>query len=342
MKILKKILSVLMASVIMISGVTVNASAEKKKISPPTVEVYRSGNYTYTYFTIPENLMDTYLEKYEEDNSARFYLELETSLVTCSVMLYDGSQFLYSTETFGECVPTNKYKASGGMAKYGFGVMFKFKNSLSCAERLMMAESGKFTYYLSYSNDQRISYGSRTPKEIKLDGNDTHFLNTDIADMWVDKISDKKYKNEKITPSVKVTNHLEMLKEGVDYTLSYKNNKKVGTATVTIKGKGKYSGTKKVTFDIVPEKTTLTAAKKSDNKVTFKWDKALGAGKYQIYYSENNGMYKKLASVKGSKTSYTTSKLDFSKNDYKFVIRTGKTVDGKTYYSAFSKEITVE
>ena len=35
-----------------------------------------------------------------------------------------------------------------------------------------------------------------------------------------------------------------VLKQGVDYSLSYKNNKKVGaSASVTIKGKGNYKGT---------------------------------------------------------------------------------------------------
>ena len=44
------------------------------------------------------------------------------------------------------------------------------------------------------------------------------------------------------------------LKEGTDYTLSYKNNVKVGTATVTVTGTGAYTGTKSVTFKIVEAK----------------------------------------------------------------------------------------
>lgn len=44
------------------------------------------------------------------------------------------------------------------------------------------------------------------------------------------------------------------LEEGLDYTLSYKKNKAVGTATVTIKGKGNFKGTiKDVSFVIVPQ-----------------------------------------------------------------------------------------
>ena len=41
-----------------------------------------------------------------------------------------------------------------------------------------------------------------------------------------------------------------VLKENEDYKLSYKNNLKAGTATVTINGMGGYTGSKKVTFKI--------------------------------------------------------------------------------------------
>ncbi|MBD5514013.1 MAG: hypothetical protein HDR06_04980 [Lachnospiraceae bacterium] len=43
------------------------------------------------------------------------------------------------------------------------------------------------------------------------------------------------------------------LTAGVDYTVSYKNNKAVGTATVTIKGKGNYKDTVTAQFNIVPK-----------------------------------------------------------------------------------------
>ncbi|MGN0618409.1 MAG: hypothetical protein ACI4J7_05245, partial [Ruminiclostridium sp.] len=67
-----------------------------------------------------------------------------------------------------------------------------------------------------------------------------------------------------------------------------------------------------------------------------------GAEKYQIYYSTNGGKYKKLATVSGSKTSYTNSKLDFKNNDYKFKIRAYAKADGKTVYGAYSKAVTVK
>ena len=43
------------------------------------------------------------------------------------------------------------------------------------------------------------------------------------------------------------------LEEGRDYTVEYKDNKNVGTATITITGKGSYEGTLTTTFKIVGE-----------------------------------------------------------------------------------------
>ena len=52
-------------------------------------------------------------------------------------------------------------------------------------------------------------------------------------------------------PAVKsvVLNEVK-LKKNRDYTISYKKNKNVGVATVTIKGKGNYKGTANATFEI--------------------------------------------------------------------------------------------
>lgn len=54
------------------------------------------------------------------------------------------------------------------------------------------------------------------------------------------------YSGKRLNPSVKITG----LKEGRDYTVSYKNNINAGKAYVIIKGKGSVTGTKKVYFKI--------------------------------------------------------------------------------------------
>ncbi|MDD3747564.1 MAG: InlB B-repeat-containing protein [Anaerostipes sp.] len=80
-----------------------------------------------------------------------------------------------------------------------------------------------------------------------------------ITKATVSKIKSVTYSGFYKKPSVTVKYAGKKLKNGSDYTLSYKNNKKVGKATVTIKGKGNYTGTKKVTFKIKTRKKGVYA-----------------------------------------------------------------------------------
>lgn len=162
----------------------------------------------------------------------------------------------------------------------------------------------------------------------------------DISSLNFGEISRKACTGEALKPSVTVKDGSKTLKKGTDYTVTYKNNKAVGTATVTVTGKGGYSGTKFLAFQIVPKKTTLTA-KRSGEKITLSWDAVKGAEKYQIYYREKGeSEYKRLADVSGGKTSYSTSKLDQS-GIYQFKIRSYAESNGKKVYSKFSKVKTV-
>ena len=84
----------------------------------------------------------------------------------------------------------------------------------------------------------------------------------DINNTIVEKLSTYTYTGSAIKPLPTVKNGNVTLNSGTDYTLSYQNNKNAGTATITIKGKGNYTGTKKVTFKInkAPQSVTATAA----------------------------------------------------------------------------------
>ena len=196
---------------------------------------------------------------------------------------------------------------------------------------------------VQYENEYKISHTSLLNyKPSSADSTSTSSSSKNISSLSISKISDKTYTGKAIKPSVTVKDGDTKLKKGTDYTVSYKNNKNIGTVSVTIKGKGDYTGSKTIDFKIVPAKTTLKASKQSDTKVKLTWDKVKNAEKYQIYYSTNGGKYKKLATVSGSKTSYTNSKLDFKKNDYKFKIRAYDKVDGTTYYGSYSKAVTVK
>ena len=72
-----------------------------------------------------------------------------------------------------------------------------------------------------------------------------------VAKATVSSINNKTYTGKAIKPKPTIKVSGRTLVSGTDYKLSYTNNTKPGTATVTIRGIGNYSGTRKVTFKIV-------------------------------------------------------------------------------------------
>ena len=60
------------------------------------------------------------------------------------------------------------------------------------------------------------------------------------------------YTGSAIKPVIQISDGGRILTEKTDYSVSYKNNIQVGTATVTISGKGMYNSRKDVTFQITP------------------------------------------------------------------------------------------
>ena len=80
----------------------------------------------------------------------------------------------------------------------------------------------------------------------------------------VDAIDDQTYTGSAIEPAVVVKAGETTLGEG-DYTVEYSNNTAVGQATVIVTGKGKYTGTLTVNFNIVKAKHNITIATGIEN-----------------------------------------------------------------------------
>lgn len=74
----------------------------------------------------------------------------------------------------------------------------------------------------------------------------------EISKVKVSKIGAVKYTGNRIEPQIELLDGTYKLGEGTDYTLEYGENTNVGTGNVVILGKGKYGGSKKVTFVILP------------------------------------------------------------------------------------------
>lgn len=123
------------------------------------------------------------------------------------------------------------------------------------------------------------------------------------------------------------------------YTVTWKNNKNVGTASATVTLKGKYAGTITKTFKIVPKATALSgvSALSKGFKVNWKAQTAQTTG-YQVQYSVNKNFKSPVTkTVASCKTrTLTVKKLSAGKRYY-VRIRTYRTAGGKKYYSAWSK-----
>ena len=146
------------------------------------------------------------------------------------------------------------------------------------------------------------------------------------------------YNGKSQTPSVTVKDANGKTISSKNYKVTYTNNKKVGTATVTVKFSGNYSGTVKKTFKILPKATYISKVKKirGGYKITWKKQTAEVTG-YQIQYSTSKTYASnvKTLTVKGTKTTSKTVTGLKAKKKYYVRIRTYKVVNGKKYYSAW-------
>ncbi len=124
------------------------------------------------------------------------------------------------------------------------------------------------------------------------------------------------------------------------YKVTYASGRKnVGKYKVTVKFKGKYTGTLSKYFTIKPKGTSLGTLTADVGKVTVKWTKlTTQTTGYQIQYSTSSKFSNaKLVTIsKNTTTSKLISSLAQNKKYY-FRVRTYKTVSGTKYYSAWSK-----
>ncbi len=159
----------------------------------------------------------------------------------------------------------------------------------------------------------------------------------DIGKTDVTAIKDQVYTGKAIKPGIIIKYKEKKLTKGTDYTVSYKNNKKIGKATVTITGKGRYTGKTTVSFNIVPKAVKLTSLTAGKKELTVKWAKGSNITGYEIEYSlKKNFKGSKTVTIKKAATTKTVLKKLQAKKTYYIRIRTYKTVNGKKYYSAWS------
>ncbi|MBR3328214.1 MAG: BspA family leucine-rich repeat surface protein [Atopobiaceae bacterium] len=130
---------------------------------------------------------------------------------------------------------------------------------------------------------------------------------TPLSNAQIVPIAAQTYTGSAIAPKPRVTLNGIALREGIDYTLSYKNNVNAGTASVTVTGNGNYTGTKTVTFAISKAPGSLTAkAKKKSVKLAAVKKKAQKVAPITVAAATGAVSYAKVA--KGSSAQLSVAK----------------------------------
>ena len=200
-------------------------------------------------------------------------------------------------------------------------------------------------YTVSYSNNTKIGTAKVT---ITGKGNytgsisKTYSIKNNFKKATISGISNKSYTGKNITQSITVKYNGKTLKNGTDYTVSYSNNKKVGTATVKITGKGSYTGTITKTFKINPAKQEIQKLTAKSKAFFVDWAQKGSATGYEIQYATNSKFTSaKKVTIKNNKTDKTTVSKLSGKKKYYVRVRSYTTVKGTKYYGAWSASKSV-
>lgn len=160
-----------------------------------------------------------------------------------------------------------------------------------------------------------------------------------IAGATVSTVSSLTYTGSALKPAVTVTLGGKTLVSGIDYTLAYGNNTKVGRATVTVTGKGVYAGTATASFAVNPKPTSIRRITTGYRRITVYWTKLSGTTRYEVSYRQKGYSTWKTVSVSASSDYKTISYLKRGKT-YQVRVRRYQTVSGVKYYSAWSSTKT--
>ena len=179
-------------------------------------------------------------------------------------------------------------------------------------------------YTVLYSNNTNVGIAS-----VKVTGKGTYegsyttnfkIVSCAIGQAACSRIADQTYTGNAIQPSFTVTYNNKTLVKGTDYTVSFKNNVNIGTATVIITGKGNFEGNKEITFKIT-EPSDISVDEIADQTYTgsaLKPEVVVKAGTkvlkksvdYYVSYRDNTNVGTATAKITGRgnyKGSYTTT-----------------------------------
>ena len=285
-----------------------------KKISPvPTVKLdgktlSASTDYTVAYYNnldVGSNAMVVVTGKgnYSGEKSATFSI-VAGSASDISAANVTGINSSYSY-TGSEIKPTPTVDLGGRTLTLNTDYTVAYSNNVN-AGTATVTITGKG----NYKNSKKVTFtitGGGTPTK------------TDISGATISGLTSKAYTGSAITQTPIVTYGGKALTQGTDYTVAYSNNTNVGTATVTITGKGNYTGSKSANFTItavnlsgasvsgISNKTYTGSAITQTPAVTYSGKTLTLNTDYTVSYSNNTNAGTATVTITG-KGNYTGSK----------------------------------
>ena len=201
-------------------------------------------------------------------------------------------------------------------------------------------QAGK-DYTISYRNNQNV--GAATVIATGM-GDYTGYTSKNftitkraMAGGTVSIASSVSFTGSNVTPSVTVKAAGRTLTSGTDYTVSYSNNKNVGTASVYVYGKGNYSGSLSAKFDIVPAKQQIQKLETRYKGFYIDWAQKGSATGYDVEYSVNSNMSGAVSRHLTANRPDTLTVSGLAGDKVYYVrVRSYTNTNGKIYYGAWS------
>ena len=127
----------------------------------------------------------------------------------------------------------------------------------SAAERYVKRmHQSENLYHVFFTDVKFVSIGGQTAAV------------TNISKTKISALKTRAFTGKPLTQALTITYGGKKLVNGRDYTLTWKNNKNIGTASVTIKGKGKYNGSVTKKFRITVQKNAVYTVSRLKYKIS--------------------------------------------------------------------------
>ena len=160
----------------------------------------------------------------------------------------------------------------------------------------------------------------------------------DLNTATIDTIPSQTYTGKQIQPALAIKVNGKTLTANVHYTATYTNNTNPGKATVTITGKGSYTGTLTKTFKIIPAAVTSLTAETTASKISLEWDGSEAYSGYEIYRTTTyDGSFKKIKTINSGDTMEWVNNSLSKEREYIYKIRAFAKVEESVYYGPYTK-----